>query len=339
MTPDTEADRVDQLVRSADPAAGLAAPAVDTGPLALAAVRAGLTPPARLAPTGRPGAPGAPGGDGYGDLGGWHPVPPRTPARRWAPVAASVLAVLAVVGLAAVVGGTSGSFGGDAGSARPTTAPTPGAGAKPGGGDHTASAGPDYERAKRLLAALQDAVPAGLTVPEGGTGRPTGPTSGPGSVLPTIGPGGSGMPAAYFQAVREEGPYPGYQGYEYLADTIVARGPQVGWLAVRVWRGVPAWSTDPCVVVHRIYWSSGERCEVVETAGGDRVAVVEAKLGETDRRENQWAALRHPDGTVVLVAQGPGVLNEQIPALDPPVFTAAALAALAASARFPAAVA
>ncbi|HZB51521.1 MAG TPA: hypothetical protein VE547_20705, partial [Mycobacteriales bacterium] len=329
MTSDTVPDRLDQLIRAADPAAGRPAPAVDDSPLALAAVRGGLTPPAHLARPDPDDA--APGTVPVGDAGtggspvGWGPDPAGRRAGGWVPVAASVVAVVAVVGLAAAVSGAGplGS-GGPAGSAR-TTAPGPGGGAEPGGGDHTASSGPDYERAERLLAALQDAVPAGYTVPAGGTGHPGGPG-------PTVGPDGSAMPAAYFQAVREEGPYEGYQGYEYLADTIVSEGPRVGSLAVRVWKGVPDWSADPCVVVNRIYWSTGARCEAVQTAGGSTVAVVDGEAGPpggTDRRETQWAGLRRPDGTVVLVSQGWGVLNERIPGLSRPVFDRAALAALA----------
>ena len=118
----------------------------------------------------------------------------------------------------------------------------------------------------------------------------------------------------------------------------MSEGPRVGSLAVRVWKGVPAWSEDPCVVVHRVYWNTGDECQVLATPGGTRVAVVDAAVGETDRRESQWAGHRRPDGTVVLVAQGPGVLNDRIPGLDRPVFTSAGLAALAAGERFVAAV-
>lgn len=323
MTADSDLDR---LLRAADPAAGQQAPPVQDGPLALAALRAGLTDGSgRPSPVVRAGR--------------------QPPSRGWVPVVASVVAVVAVVGLAATVSQSGfGSGGLQPGSAGLTTAPA-GGGAEPGGGQHTAASGPDYERAKRLLAALQDSVPAGYTVPDGGTGHPggTGPTSGPGMTMPTIGPDGSGMPAAYFQAVRDEGPYEGYQGYEYLADSIVSKGPQVGSLAVRVWRGVPDWSPDPCVVLKRIYWNTGPSCQVL-TAGGARVAVVDADTAApgasgTDRREEQWAGYRRADGTVVLVSQGPGVLNERIPALDEPVFTAPELARLATDESFTAAVA
>jgi hypothetical protein len=325
MTPDTDLDR---LVRAADPAAGRPAPPVDTSPLALAAVRAGLTD--------QPAAPPVRAG-----------LTSRSPARGWLPVAASVAAVVAVVGLAAAVGGAGPDFGLRPGSAELTTVPSGGDSKpspgeqKPSRGEHTASAGPEYDRAKRLLAALQGAVPAGYTVPDGGLGpgEDYGPTSGPGSTLPTIGPDGSGMPAAYFQAVRYEGPYEGYQGYEYFADTIASKGSDVGSLGVRVWKRVPAWSQDPCVVLQRIYWNTGVSCRVVGTPGGERVAVVDAEVRGMDRREGQWAGYRRSDGTVVLVTQGPGVLNVRISALDRPVFSAEALAALAADDRFPAAVA
>jgi hypothetical protein len=345
MTSDSDLDR---LVRGADPAAGRHAPPVDTSPLALAAVRSGLSwPPGPVGPPGPPGggiplpsgsvgpdravgpagAPGPAGAAGRGPGAG----------RRWLPVAASVAAVVAVVGLAAVVAGTRPDVGGrPAGSAGLSTPPAPGAAP---GEAHTASAGPEYERSKRLLATLQAAVPDGYTVPDGGTGpgEASGPTSGPGTTQPTIGPDGSGMPAAYFQAVRDEGPYEGYQGYEYLADTIVSKGRQVGSLAARVWVGIPAWSTDPCVILDRVYWNDGS-CRVVTGPGGERVGVVDADPGSAasggDRRETQWAGYRRADGTVVLLSQGPGVLNDRIPTLDRPVFTAGQLAALATDRRF-----
>jgi hypothetical protein len=261
--------------------------------------------------------------------------------------------VVAVVGLAATVVDSGPGAGGRQPGSGPqpsaglTTPPSGGGDVKPGQREHTASAGPEYERAKRLLATLQGVVPDGYAVPDGGAGHPGGtdPTSGPSRILPTIGPDGSGMPAAYYQAVRDEGPYEGYQGYEYMADTIVSRGLQVGSLAARVWVGVPSWSTDPCVLVDRVYWNDGS-CRVLTAAGGERVAVVDGPGGPVpgagdpagdpglDPRETQWAAYRHPDGTMVLVAQGPGVLNAHIPRLDRLVFTPQQLATLATDARF-----
>ena len=255
MTADSDLDR---LLRAADPAAGQQAPPVQDGPLAMAAVRAGLT-------------------DGAGRPGQVVRAGQRPPARGWLPVVASVVAVVAVVGLAATV--SQSDFGGGGlrpGSAGLTTAPA--------GGEGQAGRGPAHRRLRPRLRARQAAagraagLGAGRLHGAGRRHRPSGrdrPDLGPGMTMPTIGPDGSGMPAAYFQAVRDEGPYEGYQGYEYLADSIVSKGPRVGSLAVRVWRGVPDWSPDPCVVLRRIYWNTGSSCQVL-TAGGARVAVVEA---------------------------------------------------------------
>ncbi len=303
MTADSDLDRI---LRAADPAAGRQAPAADAGPLGLTA--------------------GA----------------PRPVGRRWLPVAASVAAVVAVVGVAATVAGLAPDSAdrqpGASPRPVPTTAPPPGAQTEPPQREHTTASGAEYERAKRLLATLQGAVPAGYTVPEGGTGHPgvPGPTSGPGATMPTIGPGGTGMFAAYFQAVRDEGPYDGYRGYLYMANTIVSRGSHIGSLAARVWVGIPDWSPDPCVVLARIYGKDGS-CRVLTTADGERVGVVDSATGAptpgSDRRERQWAGYRRTDGTVVLVSQGPGVLNQRIPALERPVFTPLELATLATDDR------
>jgi hypothetical protein len=333
MTSDSNLDR---LVRAADPVAGRPAPAVDDSPHALATIRAGLTRPA--------------GRDGVVRSAGR----PEQRARGWVAVAASVAAVVAVVGLAATAldsgPGASGQPGsGPQPSAGLTTAPS-GGDTEPGQREHTASAGPEDERGRQLLATLQGFVPDGYTVPDAGTGHPdrTGPTSGPGVTMPTIGPDGTGMPATYYEVFRDRVLYQGFQGDGYTADTIVSRGRQVGSLQAQVWVEIPAWSTDPCVLVDRVY-GNGISCRVLTTAGGRRVAVFNRPRVPVpgqgtddpglDPRNTQSAAYRHADGTMVVVAQGPGVLNRRIPRLDRPVFTAQQLATLATAESFPAAVA
>jgi hypothetical protein len=201
---------------------------------------------------------------------------------------------------------------------------------------HTASAGADDERAHRLLGTLQEAVPDAYVLPTGPPGNPAAePTSGPGGTLPTLGPDGTGMPASDYQAVRDEGP-PGYTGWEYDAWTIVSDGPRIGTVGVRVWVDVPP--GDLCTIESKISYLTGT-CRLVTTPTGARVALTDfdpaANQGrEDDERETQWAVYRHPDGTVVLVSQGPGVLNAAIPRLRQQVWTPTQLAALATDPAF-----
>jgi hypothetical protein len=275
---------------------------------------------------------------------------PAVPARRpvgWVPVGAAA-AVVAVVGAAIVALPSLGEDGGGVragapGSASPTApgspaltapgspAPTGSPGASVPGSPaptsgpakpdrpHTVSAGAEFERAHRLLGTLQAAVPAAYTLPAGG------------AVLP-IGPGGERLPAASFQAVRDEGPYEGYTGFVYDAGSTVTRGGRVGTVAAAVYVGVPP--QVPCAVAEIVSWGAGT-CRVLSTPAG-RVALVDAPEGPdgADPRTTQWAVFRHPDGTVVRISQGPGVLAERTPRLTAPVWSATRLAQLATDRAF-----
>jgi hypothetical protein len=278
---DTEIDR---LVRAADPAAHLTPP--QPGPL-----------PDRIAL-----------------------VPSPRRSRPWLPVAATAAAVVAVVGVAVTTlsGGGSGTLAGG-----PDAAPSA-AGSQPGGAtvpqrDHTASAGAPYERAHRLLGALQDAVPDGFTLPTGAGELP-------------IGPDGSGLAASSFEAVRDEDPTAGPR-YVYDAMTVVTAGDAVGTLSVRVWDRVAL--GDPCLITVKLSAYPGT-CRVVRTPTGARVGLsdVIADAAVADARQSQWALYQHPDGTVVVLAQGPGVLNDVTPRLPRPVWTVAELARAATDPAF-----
>jgi hypothetical protein len=299
----TDAD-LDQLLRAADPAAHRTAP--DPG-----------TPPDRATVT---------------------PLRPRRP--HWLPIAGTAAAVVAVVGVAVAVAGPGPGGSRSAGPGTPSPSAPAGGGAPTSAGPasprpHTASAGADDERAHRLLGTLQDAVPDRYGLPTGPPGNPGAvPTSGPGGTLPTLGPDGTGMPASDYEAVRDEGP-PGYTGYEYDAWSTVTDGARVGTVGARVWLDMPP--GDLCLIESKVAYLAGT-CRLVTTPNG-RVALTDvdpaANEGrEDDERETQWAVYRHPDGTVVLVSQGPGVLNAEIPRLRRQVWTPAQLAALATDPEF-----
>jgi hypothetical protein len=293
----TDAD-LDRLVRAADPAARLTAPL--PGPL-----------PDRTTS-----------------------VPPRHP-RRWLPAAATAAAVVAVVALAVTTLGGSGSGNRTAGPSGGKVLPAPSlgpTGAAAGGSkapqrEHTASAGAEYQRAERLLGTLQGAVPAGFTLPR--------PTDGYAvdTEQPAIGPDGTTMPATDYQAVRDEAPL-GYTGYEYDAWTIVSDGPRIGTIGARVWLGLAA-AGDLCAISFKIIPSATGTCRLVSTAAREQVAITDLDdPGRDDPRETQLAVYRHPDGTVVLVSQGPGVLNAATPRLAHQVWTVAQLAEVATGAAF-----
>jgi hypothetical protein len=297
----TDAD-LDQLVRAADPAARLTAP--PPGPL-----------PDRT-----------------------FSVPPHRP-RRWLPAAAAAAAVVAVVALAVTTLGGSGSGNRTAGpgpaggkvlpapSLGPTGAAPDGGGSKAPQREHTASAGTEHQRAERLLGTLQRAVPASFTLPR--------PTDGHAADTeqPAIGPDGTTMPATDYQAVRDEAPLD-YTGYEYHAWTIVSDGPRIGTVGARVWLGLAA--GDLCAISSKVISSATGTCRLVSTAAREQVAITDLNdPGRADDpRETQSAVYRHPDGTVVLVSQGPGVLNPATPRLAHQVWTVAQLAEVATGAAF-----
>lgn len=288
---DTELDR---LLRSADPAAHRPAPA--PGPL-----------PHR-------------------------PVVVPMPRRSgWLPIG-SAAAVVAVVGVAVALlpsWNRGGIQAGAPGSPVPSTAASPSGPSESSVGTkpqrpHTASAGAEFERARRLLGTLQDAVPDRYTLPTGPAGNAATPP------VATAGPG-STMPAANFQAVRDEGPYTGYTGYVYDADTIVRDGPRTGTVRARVYENIP--DVSPCAVAEIAAWNEGT-CSVVTTAAGP-VAVVQGTGGDgSDPRETQWAVHRHADGTTVLVSQGGSGLDAADPPLTGPVWTQDRLVALATAPAF-----
>jgi hypothetical protein len=276
--------------------------------------------------------------------------PERTGRRRYA-IAASALAVVVVAALVVLAshlvpdrgrqvpgspnpGGSGGPR--PAPSSMPATqrAPTPAPSTPPAGqatsasptsGDHTAYSGPQHARAMRLLQAIAAAVPASYSLPPLSAAEPT-PTS-------TAAP-----PPASYQAVHDEGPFPGWTGWYYDANLDVTRNGRTGTVGVKVWTKIPAWSANPCVLLSRFYWVPGS-CTAV-TVAGKQVAVsrqtVQSDAGPSgfDYRADEWATYRTPDGTVVMILQARHAFLPQTPPLPTPVFNTAQLTALALDPRF-----
>ncbi|MEU3452865.1 hypothetical protein ABZ671_04585 [Micromonospora sp. NPDC006766] len=262
----------------------------------------------------------------------------RVRARRrtgWA-CAGSAAAVLAVAGFTAVGttgagvpgAGTAGAgtLGAGAGGASPmatgtTPLPSPSdtgtAEPWPTGTDglpqqdRTARAGTRYDQGVRLLDELIAVVPAGHAVPEN---------------KPNQSPGDD--PPRYHQAQFED-KVKGVELWSYMALAAVAKGDRTGRVAVEVYTPGNKFPTDPCALTKR-FWGMGGQCQVV-IVGDAKVGVVVGPT--TDRRFDQWASYRHPDGTITFVAQGRSYDGSKHGLKELP-FTVPQLAALAVDERF-----
>lgn len=178
--------------------------------------------------------------------------------------------------------------------------------------DRTARAGARYEQGVRLLNQIVTVIPAGYTAPE----NPTTATA-------------DEIPLRYHQANFEER-VDGVEIWGYMAYAAVAKGDQMGRVLVEVHTAGNRQASDPCELAQQ-FWGAKGTCQTV-TVGAATVGVVVQPTDE--RRFDQWAAYRHPDGVVVFVAQGMSIFGSNRPALSELPFTVEGLAALAADERF-----
>jgi hypothetical protein len=236
--------------------------------------------------------------------------------------AGAAAAVLVVAGLAAgparqwLPGDDGAGPAWDAAGA-PSALPTPSAraGTKPAWPteasgkpqqDATARSGPRYEQGRKLFEQLLAVVPDGYTTPTGSAR--------------------DGIPLQDHQAAVED------KAWGYLASVAVRREGRTGRLLAEVHTPGNGLPTQACKLA-RAFWGMGGQCDVV-AAGGAEVGVV-VRPGQDDRLD-QWAAYRHPDGTVVYVAQSRNATNadsEFRPLTELPL-TVPELAALAVQPRF-----
>ncbi len=122
----------------------------------------------------------------------------------------------------------------------------------------------------------------------------------------------------------------GVEVWDYLARAAVTRGGGTGQVVAEVHGAGNEMTGDPCTLTLRFWGMTGE-CTVV-TVGSLKVGVVTQVTG-SDRRLDQWAGYRHPDGTVVFIAQSRR-FDENAPALAALPFPVPQLAALAVDERF-----
>ncbi|MEU4217758.1 hypothetical protein [Actinoplanes sp. NPDC026623] len=173
--------------------------------------------------------------------------------------------------------------------------------------DATARSGLRYEQGKRVLNGILAVVPDGYVTPTGNAG--------------------DGIPLQDHQAAVE-----GDGSWGYLASAAVAKDKGTGRLLVEVHTKDNKLAKEPCALA-REFWGLGGTCE--------RTTVAKATVGVvvtpgTDRRLDQWAAYRYPDGTVVFVAQSRSATNFEsgLKPLDELPLTVPQLAALATDDRF-----
>jgi hypothetical protein len=244
----------------------------------------------------------------------------------WFSAATTALAVVAAVTVSASVWQASPGLPGDPGRTPSPAAGTP----QPGGSadspqpwptgpdgkpqeDATARAGKQYDTGLLLLRRLIEVVPAGYTAPE----RPEGDNLG----------------ASRSHQATFAGANPNEDVWHYLASAELVKGGRTGTLIVEVRQPKPGEPASEGCAVAAVFWSRGEQCQEF-TVGDVKVGVVVRPPADDDRID-QWAAYRHPDGTVVFVAQARSALGlstaKPLTALP---FTPQQLAALATDDRF-----
>jgi hypothetical protein len=237
----------------------------------------------------------------------------RAQVRRrytWAGGGSAVLAVSLVAG-ASLLSGTPAATGLTAGSPPPSRYPTPPA--SPSGTaqpfptgpdgtpqqDRTATAGVRYEQGVKLLDALVSVVPAGYTVSD------------------------RTHQAEFTDRVN------GVDVWDYTATVAVRKGNRTGTLVALVYTPGNTFTGDPCDLAVR-FWVSAGMCQPVAVGTGQ--VGVAVPTGD-DRRLDQWAAYRWPDGVVVFVGQAKGYADPGTPLTALPLNTEQ-LAGLAADERF-----
>jgi len=123
------------------------------------------------------------------------------------------------------------------------------------------------------------------------------------------------------------------ESWAYSGSAAVAKDGGTGRLLAEVHTKRNGLPSDPCGLT-QTFWGMKGQCQVI-TVGKAKVGVV-VKPGK-DKRLDQWAAYRYPDGIVVYVAQSRNATNDDKPALatlSKLPLTVDQLATVATDARF-----
>lgn len=180
--------------------------------------------------------------------------------------------------------------------------------------DRTASSGPHYEQGDSLDELVEEIVPDGYETPTDLTAP-------------------EGFPLRSHQAQFREyvnGDPDGDQVWEYYAGVPVTKDGGAGQVSVMVVTpGDSTLSGEGCAFAD-VLWDEAADCEDVTVAGG----TVGLATGAEGSSFGQWAGYRHPDGTVVYVAQALVDDRSGLPPLTALPFTPEQLATLAVDPRF-----
>jgi hypothetical protein len=247
----------------------------------------------------------------------------RTTLAGAASAAAVVLIAVGAIVVASVTGGGTGPSPIEAGGPGvvPTERPGNGSGAPDtktswpdGQTDRTASQGPRYDKGVQLLDLLTTSVPAGLQSPT--------------ELKPVDGKQFHGDLRNHQAQFADE--VSGKQVWEYMVSIPVGANGKWGKLLAEVHTAGNKVEGDGCALT-ATFWGMGGDCQLI-TVGDKQVGVAVRPTG--DDRFDQWASYRHPDGTVVYVAQAKTYFMSGLPGLAELPLTPEQLAALVVDPKF-----
>jgi hypothetical protein len=177
--------------------------------------------------------------------------------------------------------------------------------------DATARSGAEYDKGVRLLDELAGAVPDGYETPED---------------LVYADPAYQGAKLRDHQAAAHDA-----VNWEYYAILPVSANGGLGKLFAQVNDAATGIAGEGCELSRTLWNLGGGACEEVTVAGTTLGVVTDTG---PESKFDQWVGFRHPDGTVVYVAQDNEFKDSGQPALSTVPFTAQQLAELATDARF-----
>ncbi len=182
--------------------------------------------------------------------------------------------------------------------------------------DRTATAGAEFDQGATLLDELTAAAPSGFETPD--DLEYTGPDYEPGTPLRS-------HQAQYADTIG------GTEVWEYLAFVPVSADGGLGTVFAEVHTAANGIAGEGCELSRTLWNLGGGTCEEVTVAGTTLGVVTDT---DPESAFDQWVGFRHPDGTVVYVAQDNEFMGSGQPPLNMVPFTAQQLAELVTDARF-----
>jgi hypothetical protein len=227
----------------------------------------------------------------------------------WASTASAAVVATVAVGVVVFAPAQSNDGGVQVGNPKPgvqenaeTTGDTSSEGTKPsspsGQANATATAGPHYDRAVALAAALDDLAPPGYETPDN---------------LKGVGDYAD-RPLKTHTAMRV-GTVNGTEVWNYAAGIPLTKDQGLGELLATVYSRGGESTGEGCALTPKAWDTNEADCTEV-TVDGKKVAVADVSYPARDGLPPvQWAGYRHADGTVVFVMQTAEVPRSGRPAL------------------------